>query len=440
MLLDPILLIGEITVDFTLASNLHKVKMRLGGIVHAARGLWACNIPYSVAAICPSYLKEQAEQYLRAHGCTDFFIVASINGAPNVFVINDARETGHQGYEDLLRETRTAVFSKDILKLHSYQDVVMFPGSYCLKEIASNLSPTTKVTIDIAYGIDSLRLLEPLHNYINDILISTSSELFSNFGSGDIQELIDLLKPIATRMVLKENRGGSRLFTLNETKPPEEICTHLSNTINSVGVGDVYSAVFAAFSRSVPNEAGWRATQVAVEYALTTFPDDFKRNALRALNLSISEVKGLSGISLPWHERRSFQIYLAAPDFSYVDRTEIDKVINSLNYHNFVLRRPIIENGEATIDSRKQDLNHFYYSDIELLRECDLVFAVPLDRDPGTLFEMGFANALNKPIITFDPQQNNRNTMVMCGSLEYSNDLDICLNATFSALSKLRRL
>ncbi len=65
------------------------------------------------------------------------------------------------------------------------------------------------------------------------------------------------------------------------------------------------------------------------------------------------------------------------------------------------------------------------------------MFAIPIERDPGTLVEIGLAIEMRKPVVTFDPRDENRNTMVVRGSASYSSDLDVCLNGTFDALSKL---
>jgi nucleoside 2-deoxyribosyltransferase len=67
-----------------------------------------------------------------------------------------------------------------------------------------------------------------------------------------------------------------------------------------------------------------------------------------------------------------------------------------------------------------------------------LCFALPLERDPGTLVEVGLALAVKKPVITYDPLKENANTMVMAGSMVYSDKLDTCLNGLFEAMSRIR--
>lgn len=433
-----ILLVGEICIDFTLATATSPVKMRLGGIVHPARGLWAAGVPYAVAAVCPSYLKEEAEKYLKSHGCVEFCLVGIIDGSPNVIAIGDVREVGHQGYEALLRESKKVTEDPDATEIFSrYDNIVIFPGSFSLENIAKSILPSSNVVIDIAYDIESIDKLSVI-NPISDLVISTSSDLFLKDGAVDLDSFCDRLRPITNRLLLKENRGGSRLFDFRDGSC-ENIPAILGRTVNSVGVGDVFSAVYASFVQQDHKEAAWRGMQAATAYAQTTYPDDFKKNVQRSLSLQIDEVRGLGGTFLPWHERPQYEIYLAAPDFTYVDRTEIESAVAALSYHNFTVRRPVIENGEAERGSTANQLAVFFSKDIELLEECAILFAVPLERDPGTLIEMGMAMAQGKPVVTFDPNKENQNTMVICGSKIYSPDLDDCLNAVFESISRIRR-
>ena len=103
----PLLIIGQVIVDFTLTPPERENKLRLGGIAHAARGLWALQVPFAVAAICPAYLRESAKTYLQRFGCVEFVELGEVLGAPNVMVIGDPTEVGDQGYEDLLRDDKT---------------------------------------------------------------------------------------------------------------------------------------------------------------------------------------------------------------------------------------------------------------------------------------------------------------------------------------------
>ncbi|KVD59101.1 nucleoside 2-deoxyribosyltransferase [Burkholderia ubonensis] len=435
---DAVLLVGELVVDFTLAQRGAKCKLRLGGIGHAARGVWAAGLNYAVAAFCPQYLVDEAKRYLAECGCKEFIWLGDVVGAPNVILIGDATEVSHQGYEDLMRNTKEVKFHDPLPRLDAYQKVVVFPGRFDINALANTFSRDAQFSFDIAYDVEDLSSLETFRGRVQAVIISTSSSLFEKLGKDNIDGLIDAVTNLSPDVfLLKENRGGSRLFDLRDSHV-EEIPATLGKTINSVGVGDVYSAVMVGLSHKGWTEAAWRGCQAATVYSQTTFPDDIKRDVERGFLLSLDVLQALGGTMLPWHDRPRYSIYLAGPDFSYIEKPELDRAAESLMYHNFRVRRPIEKNGELKRPASEADLYRTYHMDYDLLKECDAVFAVPLGRDPGALVEVGMAIEMGKPVITYDPRQENENTMVVVGSSVYSADLDVCLNGTFDVLAKLR--
>ncbi len=435
---DVVLIVGELVVDYTPAHKGAICKLRLGGVAHAARGLWAAEVTYSVAAFCPQYLVDEARRFLYAHGCREFIWLGTVVGAPNVTLIGDVTEVADQGYDDLMRDMKAIHLHDPLPEIDRYKRVVVFPGTFDLAPLASAFSADAKLSFDIAYDVEDLSSLSTFRGRIQALIISTSSTLFRKLGQDDITGLLDAARTLAPKvLLLKENRGGSRLFNFLDDSV-EEIPATLGHTVNSVGVGDVYSSVLVGLHRHEWAEPAWRACQVATEYSQSTFPDDIKRNVQRSLKLPFHTLRALGGVMLPWHDRPSYPIYLAAPDFSDLQTPELDRATDSLAYHNFRVRRPIQENGELARPAGIFELRHTYHLDCRLLSECDVVFAVPIDRDPGTLVEIGMAIQMGKPVITFDPRNENANTMVIAGSSVYSADLDACLNGTFNAISELR--
>lgn len=435
---NEVLIVGEIVVDFTMAQSDAKCKLRLGGIVHAARGLWAIEQAYAVAAICPQYIIDDVRHYLEAHGCQQFHWLGDVVGAPNVVVIGDPLEVSHQGYDDLLRDRKRIKMFRPAPDLSAYERVAVFPGKFVIADLLGLFSPSAKITFDVAYDVDDLSALAPFNGRIGAIVISTSSQLFMKLGKEKVDNLLREVGALSPEVfLLKENRGGSRLFNLAD-ETVEEIPATLGQTVNSVGVGDVYSAVMVGFSHSGWAEAAWRGCQAATAYSQTTYPDDLKLDLKRALKSNLDTLRALGGTALPWHERQKFAIYLAGPDFSYVHKPELDRAVDSLKYHNFKVRLPVQENGEITRPGTQADLIITYHKDYQLLKECDLVFAIPLERDPGTLVEVGMAIAMNKPVVTYDPRRENNNTMVVAGSVVYSPVLEECLNGVFDAMARIR--
>lgn len=433
-----LLLVGEVFVDFTLPKAEADPKLRLGGIVHAARGLWAIDADYSVAAICPCYLVDQARAYLAHHGCRDFIWLAEVKGAPNVMTIGDPTEVADQAYQNILRDIKTVEYLSGAKDLKAFKTCLIFPGSFDLAALRGYLAEDVQASFDIAYDVPDLRPMDAYKGNLATAITSTSSPMFLEKTTENMSGLLGDLRELSPQaFLLKENRGGSRVFNFRSGQI-DEIPALLGETVNSVGVGDVYSAVFVSLLGEGISDAAWKAARAATCYAQTTYPDDFKRDVHRSLAISVDKMRGLGGTILPWHERKEFQIYFAAPDFSYIDRKHIEEALSALAYHNFYVRRPVLENGELNPQSPMHDMRTAYLGDVALLAECDLVFALPMERDPGTLVEIGLALAAKIPVITYDPISENRNTMVMAGSTVYSNNLDACLNGIFEAMSKLR--
>jgi nucleoside 2-deoxyribosyltransferase len=429
------LLVGEIFVDFTVTEPGTDNKLRLGGIAHAARGFWALNAPFSAAVILPEYLEGLARKYLKALGCLDFHVMGHTRGAPNVTVILDATEVSDQEYDTLLREEKTVELFPLNLAGMACRDILIFPGSYDLSTVCAALPSAALLHMDVAYDVDDPKALADLPQRIETILTSTSSPLFKSVADKGLGGLTEAFKACApATLIFKENRGGARMVIAG-TAAIEALPAQLGTTINSVGVGDVFAATYVASLSQGCIGAAWRATYAAAAYSQTTDPDLFKTYVQRDRKLSPNDMKQLWGVFLPWEERRAHPIYLAAPDFSYADRRAIDKAIASLSYHNFTVRRPVVENGELPPGADQTALQRTYRADYELLKQCALLFAVPTERDPGTLVEVGIAIEARIPVVVYDPAGENANPMVMAGAEHYSANLDACLNAVFRILS-----
>jgi len=432
------LLVGEIFVDVTITPPGEENKLRLGGIAHAARGFWAQGVSFAAAVVVPEYLEKSAEDYLSKFGCKKCITLGHVSGAPNVILIFDATEVDDQNYETLLREEKTITLSKEIdaNELAEFTDALIFPGSYDLAAVCDRLPASLRLHIDAAYDVQSVGNLGKLRQKIETIFISTSSQLFKETGTLGIEALASSFAELKLNvLVLKENRGGCRLHT-SLTGATEGIPAQLGATVNSVGVGDVFDATYLAHLGEGPVEAAWRAASASSAYAQTTEPDIFQTYVRRDAKLSFLQLKELGGTFLPWEQRRTLQIYLAAPDFTGSDRRAIERAVSALKYHNFHVHRPVTENGELPRDSDHITLAMTYRKDVDLLKACKLVFAVPTGRDPGTLVEIGLAIAHGIPVVVYDPDAECTNTMVVGGSNCYSRNLDTCLNATFDCLSQ----
>lgn len=432
-----ICLIGDIVLDVSRTSE--DTKLRLGGIVHAARALWALNIEYDVAYFCPAYLDEHVIDYLSKHGAKNLFKLGTVSGAPYVFLIAEEKETGDQGYDFLLRDEIKIDYNDKIIltwNKESYRNLLAITGNYDFKKTLK-ASPEAKISIDIANNFDDVNQISELDIGFENLFISTSSTVFANHFNDDFLDFCNLFKGLTDRIILKENRGGTRGFEFSTDKSFS--CGSQTQPIeHSVGVGDVFDATFIAYqyqygvSQTLPL-CSW----IALEYASTKYVDDFKRQVNRVISTDITEIEQLPSVRLPWENRKCHQIYIAAPDFSDVETKLIDTLYDALTYHNFTPMRPVKLFGEMEVDASEKRKKELFSKDVALLQDCSLLIAVLLFNDPGTLIEIGLGSGQGIPTIVWDPYNIANNCMISGSPNLLTSDLDHVISETFILLAKM---
>jgi len=438
-----ICLVGDVIVDVTLQTPQTPLKMRLGGIIHSARALWAMDVKYSIGYFAPKYLVMHIEKFIKEFGNPTLIYLGEVETAPYVVLINEVKETGNQGYEFLLREdVRISYNSDNLKKLQSYSDVLLISGSYDVLKVLKSLNQGCAVSIDFANSHEDFNTIKASGTKFENFFISTSSDEFLNFYKKEnfsIEKFFNRYEPYTNKIILKENRGGSRAYDFTK-KRRLNISSQTQPITHSVGVGDVFDAVCVSKNLQFDlNESLIMASWIATEYALTTYPDDFKEMTAKILQTPIDDLIALKGVQLPWEDRKNINIYIAAPDFDFVDTSAIDLLCQNLEYHNFSPRRPIRENGQMCDGSTDVENMRFYLKDMELLSECDIVIAVLLYNDPGTLVEIGIAAERKLPVFLYDPKNQAKNCMLIHSTDLHSTDMDEIISAVFVSSSKIAK-
>jgi nucleoside 2-deoxyribosyltransferase/sugar/nucleoside kinase (ribokinase family) len=435
-----IVLVGEVVVDVTLLRPAAENKLRMGGVFHAARGLWGLDVPYELAYLGPSYLHAAVVDHAKQHTASSVTCIGEIIGTPNVMLIAEATEAGSQGYEHLLCDEYRAILNQDalgpLLAGTDDTDVIVYSGNYPLCDVLATLKTSgARVHVDLGNGPGDLRDLETFGRPLDTLFLSTSSRVFPQVAGNLVPSIERLLGNAAYRIVLKENRGGARLFKGGQAML--RAGAQRRDIVHSVGVGDVFDATFLAFAEARGEEGALNlASWIAAEYAATTFPDDFQRACKRTLALTPDELGELPAVSLPWENRSHYQIYIAAPDFDYLDRRHIDTLAASLRYHNFQPRLPVREHGQAQPQTPAPERRRLCDSDVSLLQKCDLLIAVLSYDDPGTQIEIGLASGLGIPVIVYDPYERAGNIMLTELPYLVSSSLDKVITATFDLLAE----
>lgn len=429
-----ICLVGQVFVDVTLPTPENTVKLRAGGIMHAARTLWALDCPYTIAYCAPEYFDDGVQENARNYGTASTTKIGNVTGCPNVILVGDVFEAGPQGYEFLLRQRQHCELYLDELR-HSIKDatdVLLFYGDFDLPSLLPVVGQSkAAVHFDANFEPHTPQAFDALGRPFDTIILSTSTPEFLGKYQGDITKACSsLLDKHCHLLLLKENRGGARLFrngarTIQTPAQPR-------NVEHSVGVGDCFDAVFTALRGTKTDAAAMAfAACIAAEYACTTYLELFKERTQAWLAVPDHEMVDMAGTVLNWESRSPINVYIAAPDFDSVDRAPIDRAAEALRYHNFRPRLPIRENGqmgEKASVARRQSLCD---ADLQLIDECQLMLAVLLYDDPGTLIEIGIAAERGMPVIVYDPFGRADNLMLTQLPFLVSRKLDEVITAVF---------
>lgn len=437
-----ILLIGEVYVDQHLDIKENGVSIsRLGGVFHAARACDALDVEFTLAYYAPSYLQKDIEKFgIEVLGASDVYCLGVVDKAPNVMLIGQSDESGDQLYENILCKQAEYIRKMPLLQvLNEFMptDVIIFPGRYGNDKILKELSNFEgKIHIDMNYDCDDIQELDIIN--IDTVFLSTSSTCFKKFFKEiNYDKLINYFKTKHVhQLLIKENRGGSWLYDFKENVS-YEAAAYIGETKHSVGVGDVYDVVYiCGDSISDVSHNMAFASWIAALYAQTLKQEVFKENA-RLISLSIKDFVEMEGIRVPWNERGNFPIYMAAPDFDYVNTEKLNALEKALSYHNFKPRRPIKENGQVNKNMDISEESIIFAKDMELLSECKVMIATLLYNDQGTLVEIGYYQANGKTIILYDPFMKLDNMFLKNACTYYCNTRSEVIDAVFNAVSRM---
>lgn len=435
--MNNICLLGDVMVDVTLKNNKDNLKMRLGGVIHSARALWAISNKYEIAYISPEYLDERIKTFTKTLGNPVTFKIATTTNSPNVILISEPKEIGDQGYELLLRDEVIFDYKNDLILTENR--ILITLGQFNIQEVLSKIK-NKKQKISLELGENSIEVLRVTQTKFENIYVSTSSKIFKEFITNNdnfsFEEFASFFEPYCNQLILKENRGGSRLYSFNEKKV-YQVSSQTKPVVHSVGVGDVFNAIFESEIYNNIFDNLTMASFIAMEYASTTFPNNFKEAVNRYMDIPIENLRNLTGITLNWEKRSNINIYLAAPDFDFVDTNHLDLLFQALQYHNFRPRRPIKENGQMNEEDSEDQKKQIYQNDMKILNECQLMIATLLYNDPGTLVEIGIASEKRMPIIIFDPYDIAKNCMLTNSVTFISNNMDEVVSEVFQLSSKL---
>lgn len=432
------LVIGQIMVD--VLSSARGPLVRMGGVLHAARGFSSMDQYATIAYIAPDYLESQLKRHIGDMPLIDAVKVGHVEGSPNVVLIGEPTESGDQGYEYILEDDRSLHLDESgleaLLRAGNFTDALVFPDSDSLLPVFRLLKKfTVDVHVDANFQGSIPKMVRALGRPLKTLMVSTSSVLFLEKFKGATNAMQKFALMHAETFIFKENRGGSRLWG-KKTLSPLRTPAFVGETAHSVGVGDCFDAVFLATHGSQKKQRLRIASLAAQNYAMTLRTPDFFTKMKTLRQMPVKTLTSLQGISLPWEERSQFHVYIAAPDFANVNVRAIDEVEAALKYHNFSPHRPVREHGEIKPGTPPDKRLTTALKDIELLKRCHALIAIPIYPDPGTYIEVGYALEAGIPVFMYAPFKFQENLLAMELPTLVTDNLDCLITSIFEQAQK----
>lgn len=198
-------------------------------------------------------------------------------------------------------------------------------------------------------------------------------------------------------VVIKHGAKGAMVFIQGKTDAIE-VPAFLLKPRSLIGSGDIFSAAFTyhwALKNCNPVEAARLASKAAAYYCATlVLPID---------PLAVEESNPKEARAM---EKR---VYLAGPFFSPAQLWMIEEMRRCLLGQGLKVFSPYHDVGLG-------EPHDVAPQDIEALEKCDLVVAVLDGQDAGTLFEVGYARALKKRVITYHADEHKKHLTMPIGS------------------------
>lgn len=220
------------------------------------------------------------------------------------------------------------------------------------------------------------------------------------------KELLSLAD--AEVVVIKRGSLGALVVTRSEAT---HIPAYRTNKVWSIGSGDVFACVFAHFWATVgmePAEAARIASRATAYYCdsrILPLPKDIEHQEL------FSPIKPVT--SFPVEDQL---VYLAGPFFTMAERWIVSEARDRLRQQGFRVFSPLHDVGYGSAEQVAPQ-------DLKGLIESDIVFAILDGLDSGTVYEVGYARSIDKPVVVYVQNESLEDLKMMQGTgCEIVND------------------
>ncbi|MGO7339983.1 PfkB family carbohydrate kinase [Rhizobium johnstonii] len=217
-------------------------------------------------------------------------------------------------------------------------------------------------------------------------VIANRGEILRMANANTVEDAVGIIisREKAEVVVVKDGIDGATVYAAGQS---HHIPAFKTRNVFSLGSGDVFVAAFAlawAVRKNSPAEAALFASRSVANYVETQALPILPPNELVERDVA---------------KKAGGKIYLAGPFRETGQRMFIEDARTQLKSLGMEVFSPIHDIGPGVAEVVvKQDLS--------AVHQCDAVFAILNGSSPGTVFEVGYARALGKPV--FCVTQNMR--------------------------------
>lgn len=206
-------------------------------------------------------------------------------------------------------------------------------------------------------------------------------------------------KQNAEVVVVKMGAQGAYVWTATEQR---QVPAYRTKRVWKIGSGDCFVGHFAnAWMEDGlrPWEAADMASRATAYYCETQgFPT--------AEHLANHGTKPIS-VSEAYRSGEPRQVYLAGPFFDLMQQWLVEQAVINLEDMGLKVFSPLHDVG------LKGDKSTIAQKDLQALRDSQVMFAIADGVDPGTVFEVGYARALNKPVVVYSERHQGQESLTM---------------------------
>ncbi|MBY3464750.1 DUF4406 domain-containing protein [Rhizobium laguerreae] len=222
-------------------------------------------------------------------------------------------------------------------------------------------------------------------------VVANRGEILRMAQSDSVEDAVkSILASESTEViVVKDGINGATVYAEGSSR---HIPAFKTQNVFALGSGDVFVAAFAlawAINGLSPFDAALFASQSTADY-------------VESLKLPV-KAPDLAATGREVACKTGGRIYLAGPFRETGQRMFIDDARSQLQALGMSVFSPIHDIGPGSAEVVVQH-------DLAAVRQCDAVFAILNGSSPGTVFEVGYARALEKPV--FCVAQNMRDVDV----------------------------